>query len=84
MGPHWATASLTTLDILLSLSRSKPEHTRTARPSRLRQAAAQELAATGLKTAGVAVETHARPGLGHGIDEVGIGLGRQFLTKCFG
>ena len=30
---------------------------------------------------GVSVETHARPGLGHGIDEEGIQIGRAFLKK---
>jgi phospholipase/carboxylesterase len=36
-----------------------------------------------LKTCGVAVEHHVRPGLGHSIDEEGIRLGRDFLTRAY-
>lgn len=34
-----------------------------------------------LKQAGLAVEAHARPGLGHGIDEKGLEIGKSFLTS---
>jgi phospholipase/carboxylesterase len=37
-----------------------------------------------LKDCGVAVETMARPGLGHGIDEEGVRRGLAFLKTCFG
>lgn len=40
-----------------------------------------EQAAATLKENGVAVETHIRPGLGHGIDEDGIKLGMAFLKN---
>ena len=36
-----------------------------------------------LKDAHVSVEAHARPGLGHGIDEVGLELMSAFLKKAF-
>jgi len=40
--------------------------------------------ATGTLTAsGFSVEHHLRPGLGHSIDEEGIRLGRDFLTRAF-
>lgn len=35
-----------------------------------------------LVSAGVPVESHARPGIGHGIDPQGIDIGRRFLQKC--
>lgn len=38
-------------------------------------------AETGLTTAGVSVESHARAGLGHGIDPEGITLAGEFLKK---
>lgn len=38
----------------------------------------------GLKAAGVSVETHARPGLGHGIDPEGIKTACTFLQKHLG
>jgi len=38
-------------------------------------------AAAALEGAGIAVETHVRPGLGHGIDEDGIRIGMLFLQK---
>ena len=41
-------------------------------------------AAETLKANGVEVETHVRPGLGHGIDEVGLQIGMQFLGKILG
>ena len=41
-------------------------------------------AAGTLKANGVEVETHVRPGLGHGIDEVGLQIGMQFLGKILG
>lgn len=34
-----------------------------------------------LTEAGLSVETHARPGLGHGIDEKGLEIGKSFLTS---
>jgi phospholipase/carboxylesterase len=39
-------------------------------------------AADVLRQSGVSVETHRRPGLGHGIDEDGVRLGAGFLTVC--
>jgi phospholipase/carboxylesterase len=36
-----------------------------------------------LQAAGFSVEHHVRPGLGHSIDEEGIRLGRDFLTRAF-
>jgi phospholipase/carboxylesterase len=36
-----------------------------------------------LQASGIAVEHHVRPGLGHSIDEEGIRLGRDFLTRAF-
>jgi phospholipase/carboxylesterase len=44
---------------------------------------ALQAAETGLKTAGVSVHAVLRPGLAHGIDEVCIQLGMQFLTEVF-
>ncbi len=41
-------------------------------------------AAASLEAAGVAVETLARPGLGHGIDEEGLKAGARFLREVFG
>lgn len=38
-------------------------------------------AASTLEANGVAVETYVRPGLGHGIDEVGLQVGMRFLEK---
>lgn len=37
-----------------------------------------------LKQNNVPVESHARPGLGHGIDEVGLDIMSTFLKRCFG
>lgn len=37
-----------------------------------------------LEDAGVPVESHVRPGLGHGIDEVGLQLGMGFLRRILG
>lgn len=42
---------------------------------------AMENAEAGLSGAGIAVESVARPGLGHGIDEVGLGVGVAFLRR---
>ncbi len=39
-------------------------------------------AATRLREAGIEVETHVRPGLGHGIDEAGIQIGMDFLAQA--
>lgn len=41
-------------------------------------------AEAGLKAAGVSVESHARSGLGHGIDPEGISLAGEFLKKHLG
>ncbi|MEE9140674.1 MAG: dienelactone hydrolase family protein [Alphaproteobacteria bacterium] len=41
-------------------------------------------AAAALEAQGVAVETHVRPGLGHGIDGEGLALGGRFLERAFG
>ena len=38
-------------------------------------------AASTLRSNGIVVETHLRPGLGHGIDEIGLQLGTQFLSE---
>ncbi len=46
-------------------------------------AAALPAAERGLAAAGVGFEAHTRPGLGHGIDEVEIGLAAQFLAAAF-
>ncbi len=43
--------------------------------------AAMEIASEALGDAGVEHETHARPGLGHGIDPEGIDIARGFLGK---
>ena len=45
---------------------------------------AMEAAQNGLTSAGVPVESLARPGLGHGIDEVGLGAGAAFLRRVLG
>lgn len=47
-------------------------------------ATAMTNAAEGLTAAGFQVETHLRPGLGHGIDEEGFVLGARFLASAFG
>jgi phospholipase/carboxylesterase len=44
---------------------------------------ALSLATAALKAAGVPVETHTIPGLGHGIDETTIRLDLQFLRRVF-
>ena len=44
---------------------------------------AQPLAVESLKTLGVQVEGHIRPGLGHSIDDVGIQIAQNFLKKIF-
>jgi len=41
------------------------------------------LAAEALREAGVEVETHACPGLGHGIDQDGLMVGARFLRRIF-
>ncbi len=41
-------------------------------------------AATALKRAGFAVETEARPGLAHAIDQVGMARGARFLVRLLG
>lgn len=48
-------------------------------PVRLMAEAAAALTANGFD-----VETHVRPGLGHGIDEPGVGIGMAFLQKVLG
>ena len=46
-------------------------------------AAALPAAETALKAAGVPVESHLMPGLGHGIDEATLRLDLRFLARCF-
>ena len=46
-------------------------------------ASVQPAAVNALKDAGVEVEGHIRPGLGHSIDPVGIELGCEFLARVF-
>jgi len=46
--------------------------------------AAMGMAEVALRAHGVALETHTRPTLGHGIDEQGIDLATTFLRKQFG
>ena len=46
-------------------------------------AAALARAVEGLEAAGVPVESHIRPGLGHGMDSQGIILGGRFLSRAF-
>ena len=41
-------------------------------------------AAAGLEAAGIPVEAHTRPGLGHGIDQEGLALGARFLATTLG
>ena len=41
-------------------------------------------AVTALQANGIEVEAHIRPGLGHGIDEEGVRLGIDFLTRVLG
>lgn len=43
--------------------------------------ASMAVAQSALATAGITAETHARPGLGHGIDEEGIALTVEFLKR---
>lgn len=43
-----------------------------------------EQAEAGLAAAGLSVETHLRPGLGHGIDEDGVRIGAAFLARVLG
>ena len=43
-----------------------------------------ETAATALRESDVDVETHVRPGLGHGIDEQGIRIGLEFVKRVLG
>ena len=45
---------------------------------------ALEASRRALLAVGVEVEAHARPGLGHGIDETGIALGIRFLARVLG
>ncbi|MFO0995756.1 MAG: alpha/beta fold hydrolase [Alphaproteobacteria bacterium] len=45
---------------------------------------ALEEASSGLSAAGLAVETHRRPGLGHGIDAEGLALATRFLQEKLG
>lgn len=44
--------------------------------------AAMGKAETALNKVGVPVETHARPGIAHGIDPMGLEIGKKFLTHC--
>ena len=43
-----------------------------------------ETAATALRENGVEIDTHVRPGLGHGIDEDGIRIGLDFVKRALG
>jgi len=43
----------------------------------------QPIAVEALKAAGIEIEGHIRPGLGHSIDEEGIRIAQAFLQKCF-
>jgi phospholipase/carboxylesterase len=43
-----------------------------------------ETAAATLRDCGVEIDTHIRPGLGHGIDEEGIRVGLAFVQKVLG
>jgi phospholipase/carboxylesterase len=43
-----------------------------------------ETAAAALGESGVEIETHVRPGLGHGIDEEGIRIGLEFVKRVLG
>ena len=43
-----------------------------------------ETAAAALKECGVEIDTHVRPGLGHGIDEQGIRIGLEFVKNALG
>jgi len=45
---------------------------------------ALKMASDGLKAAGVTVQTHVSPGVGHGIDEAGVELGGKFLQRVLG
>lgn len=45
---------------------------------------AMQNAEAGLTELGIEVESVARPGLGHGIDEVGLGIGAAFLRRVLG
>ncbi len=45
--------------------------------------AAMGMADATLRAQNISVESHARPGLGHGIDEQGIDFANAFLKKCF-
>ncbi len=45
---------------------------------------AMGMAAKNLARAGIEVETHLRPGVGHGIDPTGLELAARFLTKVLG
>ncbi len=45
--------------------------------------AAFHQAKAALTAAGFDLTTHVSPGLGHSVDEVGLGLGKQFLRKVF-
>lgn len=43
--------------------------------------AAMDMAATALSEAGVEIESHARPGLGHSIDEGGVEFAKDFISE---
>lgn len=43
-----------------------------------------EKAAAILRQCGIVTDTHVRPGLGHGIDEEGIGIGLEFAAQTLG
>ena len=56
---------------------------RTLLVSFLAVAALGLLVAFAVNSRSVPVEAHIRPGLGHSIDEPGIGIAREFLARAF-
>ena len=72
-------------DLLKDEIRSKPQVVMVHGDSdELLPLSEMETAAAALRENGVAVDTHIRPGLGHGIDEEGIRIGREFVETVFG
>ncbi|MEE2997944.1 MAG: alpha/beta fold hydrolase [Pseudomonadota bacterium] len=72
-------------DLLKDEIRSKPQVVMVHGDSdELLPLSEMETAAAALRENGVAVDTHIRPGLGHGIDEEGIRIGLEFVETVFG
>ena len=72
-------------DLLKDEIRSKPQVVMVHGDSdELLPLSEMETAAAAVRENGVAVDTHIRPGLGHGIDEEGIRIGREFVETVFG